>query len=115
MKWYGVIAFGDIEEEVEPGVWESKKIKKNFYGDILRASWREQQGTKINADLSVSNQISVVADAFLLNNFQKIEYVSLYGSKWRVSSVEVNYPRLILSIGELYFEEDEEEEEDDED
>lgn len=108
MKWYGVIAFRDVDEEVEPGVWESKKIEKNFYGDILRSSWKEQQGTKINADLSVSNQISVVADAFLLNNFQKIEYVSLYGSKWRVSSVEVNYPRLTLSIGELYLEEEEE-------
>ena len=109
MKWYGVIAFKD-EEEVEPGVWEAKITTKNFYGDILRASWREQQGTKINADLSISNQISVVADAFLLNNFQKIEYITFYGSKWRVSSVEINSPRLTLSIGELYLEEGEEDE-----
>ena len=107
MKWYDDIAFREEVEE-EPGVWVPQIVTRKFFGDILRNSWREQQGSKINADLSISNSISVVADAYLLNNFQKIEYTKLNESKWRVSSVEVNYPRLTLSLGELYLEESDE-------
>lgn len=112
MKWCDKIGFREEVEE-EPGVWTPTITTRTFYGDILRNSWREQTGAKINEDLSISNTISVVADPFLLNNFHNIVYVSLYGSKWRVSSVEVNYPRLTLSLGELYLEEEAEEEEDD--
>lgn len=108
MKWYDDIGFREEVEE-EPGVWTPVITTRKFYGDILKNSWREQQGTKINADLSISNTISVVADPFLLNNFHHIVYVSLYGAKWKVSSVEVNSPRLTLTLGELYLEEEEEE------
>jgi hypothetical protein len=107
MKWCDEIGFREAVEE-EPGVWVSKITTRKFYGDILRTSWREQQGTKINADLAISNTISIVADPFLLNNFHNIVYVSLYGAKWRVSSVEVNSPRLTLTLGDLYLEEEEE-------
>lgn len=107
MKWYGDIAFKEEVEE-EPGVWVSQITTRSFIGDILRNSWREQQGDKINANLTISNSISVIADPYLLNNFQKIEYIQVNGAKWRVSSVEMNYPRLTLSLGELYLEETEE-------
>ena len=108
MKWYDDIGFREEVEE-EPGVWVPGIVTRKFYGDIIRESWRNQQGAKINEDLSISNTISVVADPFLLNNFHKIAYVSLYGAKWKVSNVEVNTPRLTLSLGELYLEEEEEE------
>jgi hypothetical protein len=106
MKWCDEIGFREEVEE-EPGVWVSQITSRTFYGDVLRNSWQNQQGNKINEDLSISNSISVVADPFLLNNFQKIAYVSLHGAKWRVSSVEVNYPRLTLTLGNLYLEEEE--------
>lgn len=111
MKWYGDIGFKEEVEE-EPGVWVPVITVKHFFGDILVTSWREQQNEKINADLHVSNRISVVADQYLQNNFQKIAYITLYGAKWTISNVEVNYPRLTLSLGSLYLEEvtDEDEE-----
>jgi hypothetical protein len=111
MKWYGDIAF-KTEVETEPGVWVPKIVPRPFYGDILRDSWREQQADKINADLHVSNKLSVVADQYLQNNFHKIAYVEFGGAKWTVSSVEVNYPRLTLDLGSLYLEEEEDEDED---
>lgn len=112
MKWCDYIGFREVIEE-EPGVWVPKIVPRKFMGDILRASWSDPTGTKINEDLSISNAISVVADPFLLNNFQKIAYVTIYGAKWRVSSVEINSPRLTLTLGSLYKEEEEEETEDD--
>ena len=109
MKWYGEIGFNE-EMETEPGVYEPKLIKRKFFGDILVKSWREQQGDKINPDLQVTNKLSVVADPYLKNNFHKIAYVEFSGAKWTVSSVEVNYPRLTLSLGSLYLEEADEDE-----
>lgn len=115
MKWYGQIAYRDTVE-IEPGVWEDVITEVNKYGDVLRNSKSDQQGNKINDDISVSNQISVVADPVLLNSFHKIKYITFAGAKWKISSVDVQYPRLIISLGSLYLEDEEEpEEEDDED
>lgn len=108
MKWYGEIGFHEEVEE-ERGVWVPKVIPKPFFGDILRSSWREQLGDKINADLHLSNKLSVVADPYLQNNFHKIAYVTFGGAKWTVSDVEQDpdRPRLTLSLGSLYLEEEE--------
>lgn len=107
MKWYGFIGFNE-PVETERGVCEPTVVPKPFYGDVLRDSWREQQADKINADLHVSNKISVVADKYLQANFHKIAYITFGGAKWTVSGVEVNYPRLTLDLGSLYLEESEE-------
>ena len=111
MKWYGEIGFKEEIEE-EPGVLVPKVVAKPFFGDVLRDSWKEQQADKINADLHISNKLSVVADQYLQNNFHKIAYVTFGGAKWTVSGVEVNYPRLTLDLGSLYLEEEEETDED---
>ena len=106
MKWFGDIGFKEVVEEAR-GVLVPKVVPRQFYGDVLRDSWREQQADKINADLHVSNKLSVVADQYLQNNFHKIAYVTFGGAKWTVSGVEVNYPRLTLDLGSLYLEEEE--------
>lgn len=108
MKWYGDIGFNE-DVEVSPRVWKPTVIVKQFFGDVLRDSWSEQQGDKINADLHISNRLSVVADQYLQNNFHRIAYVTFGGAKWTVSNVEQDpdRPRLILSLGSLYLEEEE--------
>ena len=112
MKWYGDIGFRE-EVEQEPGIVIPKVITKPFYGDVIRDSWKEVQGDKINANLNVSNKLSVVADPYLQNNFHKIAYVTFCGAKWTVSGVEVNFPRLTLDLGSLYLEDEEEDDYDD--
>lgn len=112
MKWYGQLAYRD-SVEVEPGIWEDQITEVNKFGDVLRNYSSNQQGTKINDDISVSNQISIIADPYLLESFHKIIYITFGGAKWRVSNVEVRYPRLIITLGSLYVSEDAEEEEPD--
>ena len=115
MKWFGEIGFHEEIEEA-PGIFIPKVIPRQFYGDVLKDSWKEVPGEKINADLHISNRLSVVADQYILNNFHKIAYATFGGAKWTVSDVEQDpdRPRLTLSLGPLY-KEDVEEEEDDED
>lgn len=109
MKWYGKIAFKEYED-VERGLTEPKIVAYPYFGEILELSWKELQANKINADLQVSNKISVVADQNLQTNFHQIAYITFGGAKWTVSNVTVNYPRITLSLGSLYLEEADEDE-----
>ena len=101
-KWYGAIGFG-IEEKIRPGVVKEMIKERSYYGDVNRLSRRLQIGQdSTNPDISVSNELSVLADPFANENFQSIRYVTFMGTKWTVSSVEVQYPRLLLTLGGVY-------------
>lgn len=100
-KFYGEIGYANIVE-TEPGVWEEKIIKRNYYGDIIRNTRSLQTSDNVNDNINISNEISIVADPYANENFHSMRYVYFMGSKWKITSVEVKYPRLILSIGGLY-------------
>lgn len=100
-KFYGEIGFA-IPTETSPDVWEDVITKRNYYGDILRNSRHLRNLSKLNDDIEISNQLSILADPFANENFHSIRYVEYMGTKWKVSYVEVQYPRLILSFGGVY-------------
>lgn len=104
MKWYDEIAFSN-QVETDPDVWEEKVVTKMFMGDLIKARKNDDQSVNINTDISVNNQLSIVMDPFLQNNFHNILYVKFFGAKWTVGSVEVQYPRLLITFGKLYKEE----------
>lgn len=100
-KWYGVIGYSK-QEETDPGVWEEVIIERQYYGDLIRNIRKLQNSGNVNDDINIANEISVVADPYANQNINSIRYVEFMGSKWRVSNVEVQYPRLILFIGGLW-------------
>jgi hypothetical protein len=100
-KFYGVIGYA-VTEETEPGIYEERIVEKEHFGDVIRNTRRLNNVAKVNDDITISNQISIVADPFANNNFHSMRYVSFMGSKWKVTEVEVQYPRLILTLGGVY-------------
>lgn len=102
-KFSGNVGY-EVDIEAEPGVWVQGPNPKHYYGDVNRTSSRYQNVDKLNDDLSVSMEISIVADQFAYDNFSHIRYVEYMGTKWTVTNVEVQRPRLILSIGGVYNE-----------
>ena len=84
------------------GVWKDNIVERALYGSISRAGSSLQPSDKVNDDVRLQNRISVMADAFALENFSLIKYVYWMGTAWTVDSVEVNRPRLILSLGDVY-------------
>lgn len=104
MRYYGQIGYFETVE-VKPGLFENEMIYKTYKGDVLRNYKRNQDGSKVNSDISVNNQISIVADPYAQKHFFNIKCVEWQGALWSVSSVEVQYPRLILELGGLYNEE----------
>ena len=100
-KFYGVIGYA-VTEETELGIYEERIVEKEHFGDVVRNTRRLSNAAKVNDDITISNQISIVADPFANNNFHSMRYVSFMGSKWKVTEVEVQYPRLILTLGGVY-------------
>lgn len=100
-KWYGKIGY-NVTVEIEPGVWQEQITKREYYGDLIRNTRKLQTSSSINDDVNIANEISIVADPFANQNFHAIRYIEYMGTKWKVTSVEVQYPRLILTIGGVY-------------
>lgn len=102
-KYYGAIGFASSVES-SPDVWTEEITERNYYGDVIR-NVRRLDGTEfINDKVVVNNSISIVADAYANENFFTIRYASWMGSNWKVTSVEVQPPRLILTLGGVYNE-----------
>ncbi|MBP3826295.1 MAG: hypothetical protein ILA11_11260 [Butyrivibrio sp.] len=109
MQWCGKVGF---TEEIKEGVsvYRNEIVERKYFGEVLSLSHKDQSDKSINKDFTISNRISLISDPFGMRNFHKICYATLGDVKWRVDSVEVAYPRLILSLSSLYKEEAEEEE-----
>ena len=100
-KFYGAIGFA-TNIETSPGVWEDKVIERQYFGDLIRNTRRLETADKLNDNISISNQISIVGDPFIYENIYAIRYLVFGKTKWKISNVEVQYPRLILDVGGLY-------------
>lgn len=101
MKFYGPIGYAETVE-TKPGVWEEQITERMYYGDVTRNTRRLQSSETLNDDINVANEISIVADPFANEHFYSMRYVGFMGAKWKISNVEVQYPRLILTIGGVY-------------
>lgn len=102
MKWFGKIGY-EVTEETRPGIWESKPVERNYYGDVISTTGRWTSSSEsTNGDMNVNNRISIVADPFAYQNFHSIKYIEFMGAFCDVTSIEVQRPRLILTIGGVY-------------
>lgn len=100
-RFHGKVGYG-TSTEVASGVWEDTIEQREYYGDVVRNTRTLSEGENLNKDLSVQNSISIVADAYANEHFFAIRYVEWAGERWTVSDVEVQRPRLILRLGEVY-------------
>lgn len=100
-KYYGMIGYA-TSVETEPGIWEPDIVEKEAYGDLIKNFKSSENSGDINDDINIANNISIVADPYAVQNFHSMKYATYMGSKWKIKSVEVQYPRLILSLGGVY-------------
>lgn len=100
-KFYGEVGFV-LQDETAPGVYTEIPKARKYYGDVVRNLKKAENGDGLNNDLTISNQISILADPFAFEHFFAMRYVEWMGGYWNIANVEVQYPRLILSIGGVY-------------
>ena len=100
-RFHGKVGYGTTVE-TSPGVWVDEITEYSYFGDLVRNTRNLADGEHLNKDLSVGNSVSIVADAYARANFSAIRYVEWMGALWTVSMVEVQSPRLLLTMGEVY-------------
>lgn len=100
-KWYGVVGYVETVEN-QPGVWKEKATERYYYGDVVQETSRYQSANLVNDNLVLSNKLSIVADPYAIDNFSSIRYAEFMGDKWKVNSVDVRHPRLLLTLGGVY-------------
>lgn len=104
MKWFGTIGYAETVE-TKPGVWKEQITKREYFGDLIKNTHRLQSTDKVNNDVDISNEISIVSDPYANENFHSMRYAEFMGAKWKITNVEVQYPRLLLTLGGVYNDE----------
>lgn len=103
-KFFGTIGFNEGTVETTPGVWEQQIVERQYYGDLIRNNRRLQPSNGLNDNINISNEISIVADPYANANFHSMRYVEFMGTKWKIANVDVQFPRLILTLGGVWNE-----------
>lgn len=100
-KWFGKIGYAEMME-TSPGIWEEQITERSYYGDVTRNVRRLQTSDSVNDDVNISNSISIVADPFATQKFHSMRYIEYMGTLWKITDVNVQYPRLELTLGGVY-------------
>lgn len=101
-KWFGKIGYAS-HVQTAPSVWKTQETVREYFGDIKRntSSWRENSDST-NDDLTIDVQVSIVADPFAYQHFTSMKWIELYDAKWKITKIEPQHPRLILTVGGVY-------------
>lgn len=98
MRYCGMIGY-ELTVDDGTGIYTPIITERKAKGDVESCRLRISDGVSINSDFKVNNKISIVSEPFSLNNFQNIRYASWKGTRWKVDSVEIDMPRIILTLG----------------
>lgn len=86
-----------------PGVYTENIVERKYYAEILKnMDGVSNPSEQVNANVLLTNRFSIIADPFMKENYASMRYLCYMGTKWAVSTVEVQYPRLIVSAGRVY-------------
>lgn len=100
-KFYGAIGYA-LQSETAPGVWTDTIVEKSYRGDIVLDQRRWQSSEQVNDNLNLDNSISIIADPYAYQNIGNIKYIVWNGVTWKIQSISINRPRIILQIGGIY-------------
>jgi len=100
-KFHGNVGYA-VQVETAPGVWVDQVIDRSYRLDINRNQQRWQTSEYVNENFNIDNEVSIIADPYAYENLQFIVYVEFMGTKWKVKSLSINRPRIVLQLGGLY-------------
>lgn len=101
-RFSGVVGFYAGSKEVRPSIFEETYEEHTLRGDTLRSGYSQSENQTKYDTLRLTNRVSLIGDTFSFKNYNAIRYVTLNGQSWKVTSVEIERPRLILEIGEVW-------------
>jgi hypothetical protein len=101
-KFKGVVGFAE-NVETEPGIYDEVITERRYSGDLLRNNRRLEPSGNINDNINISNEISILGDAYAFHHFYAMRYIEFEGAKWKVATVDATKrPRLVVTLGGLF-------------
>lgn len=97
-KYAGLVGYV-VQEQTAPSVWTPVETPKRMKGDIIRQSASTQNDDKVNSDITLNHRVSLIGDAYAFSSYFNIRWIEIDGHKWEVTNVEVQRPRIIVSLG----------------
>lgn len=92
------------QKETSPGVWSPVETFTTMKGNVIRQNASNRDGDKMNDDISLDHRVSLLGDAYAFDNYYNLKWIQIEGRKWEISSVEIERPRIIVSLGGLWNE-----------
>ncbi len=106
-RFSGTVGFLETKETDpidHPSVYSEVVTERPYFGDVLSHSRRWDQNGNLNENLAINNRISIVADTFIKENLGAMRFVRWLGDTWKITNAEIQYPRVILTLGGQYHE-----------
>lgn len=100
-KFYGMVGFAETKE-LSPGVYDEVITERPYFGNVEQDLRRYKELKEINPTLTIGNRISILADGYISEHIHTMRYVVFSGARWKINTVEVKRPRLIIHLGEVY-------------
>jgi hypothetical protein len=101
-RFSGLIGFAHTKRTA-PGVSSEVITEKGpYFGDVKRKSRTMRGDDSVNAELSLSNVVEILADDYASENIFAIRFVEWAGACWTVVEATVVRPRLLLRLGGVY-------------
>lgn len=100
-KFSGKIGYVETKQ-TSPGVWTDDIIERQYYGDLIRHFSRWGPNDSVNENITFGQDISIVADPYMYGNLRNMRYVEFHGTKWEITTFEIERPRVKIVLGGVY-------------
>ena len=112
-RFYGSIGFA-IMQETRPGIFEEVYVEHPYKGDVIRNNRQWSPSEHLNDNITINNEISIIADSFINCHFGVMRYVKWMGQAFEITSamIDTERHRITLTIGGVFNVPDPDEEED---
>lgn len=101
-RFHDVVGFLTGQDDQETGKYRQRAVERPYYGKILEHVRRWDSSEHVNDDLTVSNQIAITANDYAFKHASSIAYVRWMGGYWKVVSIRVKTPEIILTLGGVW-------------
>jgi len=88
--------------ETKPGIFEDEYREVSHVALVLSSKTAWVRGARAGDDVELNQRLSIIPTPDTYANVGAIKYVTYYGVKWKVISINMQRPRMVLTVGGIF-------------